>query len=150
MSEQESPVEWKGQHTQVHTAAQISAKTQDEWTKLWDAAHSSSHFPPPAAPALPEGKMALGIFLGMQSSPDTVEVTGVAEAGGQTVVNWKTVEPPFNGNAPFVATVMHEPYLLKWVDKTDTPVVFQRENAPAPMRPFDLSKIEPIRLKPMG
>jgi hypothetical protein len=114
------PAEWTGQHSGVSTASQFVAKTQAEWKTLWSAAHSTST-PSPKAPVLPKGKMAIGIFTGTDSQPSDISISKIEETGGQTVVNWKAE------CSSSMLAVMNDPFLLKWVDKTESPVVFQQE-----------------------
>ncbi len=113
--------EWKDQDGGVSSFTLTAAKTQEAWQKLWDAAHGYAS----DAPRLPAGKMALGIFMGSSNSPSDVTVSKIEERGGQTVVTWS--EEKLNS----AMCVMFKPYLLKWVDKTETPVVFQEKKSPA-------------------
>jgi len=121
------PAEWKGQNSGVSAAGQFVAKTQAEWEKLWNATFSIN-YPSPKPPKLPKGKMALGIFTGNSSNPSEIDVMKVEEKDGQTVVSWKA------RSESSMLCVMNDPYLLKWVEKTDSPVVFQRER-PEPAKP---------------
>lgn len=121
------PTEWKGNNCGVHDAATVVAKTQSEWVQLWDATFSNT-FPAPKAPKLPKGKMAVGIFTGQRSQPSIISVTGVAESNGTTNVTWTQ-----EGRSSMLA-VMNEPFLLKFVEKSDLPVTFTKET-PKPASP---------------
>jgi hypothetical protein len=136
----ESPTEVRGDHSGVEQPGQFVAKTQKEWTQMWNAAHSNMH-PVPKAPKLPKGKMAVGIFAGQTSSRTNINVTGVESADGTTTVKWES------SHTPSMLAVMFENFLLKFVDKTDNDVVFshapaQRSATPAapgqlpPRKPF--------------
>jgi hypothetical protein len=116
--------EWKGNHCGVHEAGTYVAKTQAEWTHLWNATHSSS-FPAPPAPKLPEGKMAIGIFTGSASQPSTISLESITEKDGNATVHWKS-----EGYTSMMA-VMNEPFLLKFVEKVDGDVRFAKQMPPA-------------------
>lgn len=122
--------EWKGTHGGVPHAGTFVARTQDEWEKLWNATHSSQ-FPIPKAPKLPKDKMAVGIFTGQSSSPRDISVTRIEETAGQTTVHWKAQGSAQSGGGMMGATVMHDPFLLKFIEKTEAPVRFAKETLPA-------------------
>ena len=133
--------EWKGGHCGVHNAATVVAKTQNEWKQLWDDTFSNT-YPAPKAPKLPKGKMAVGIFTGQRSAPSELSVTGVEEVNGATVVKWKQ-----EGFSSMLA-VMHEPFILKFIDKTDKPVSFVKEQ-PQPATPvINLKDLKVIKRDP--
>lgn len=132
----EFPTEFRGDHCGVEQPGQFVATNQKEWKQMWDAAHSNMH-PLPKAPKLPKGKMAIGIFAGQTSSKTNISVTGVESADGTTTVKWES------SSTPTMMAVMHESYLLKFVDKTDDNVVFSHTPAAqapspgiAPRKPF--------------
>lgn len=123
----DNTTEWKGQNSGVHNEATVVAKTQEEWAQLWDATFSNI-WPVPQPPALPEGKMAIGIFAGQRSNPAELTITGVTKANGAANVTYTQV-----GRSSMLA-VMNEPFILKIVDKTDLPVTFTKET-PKPATP---------------
>ena len=129
--------EWKGGHCGVHDAVTVVAKTQAEWKQLWDATFSNT-FPAPKAPKLPKDKMAVGIFTGQRSAPSELSVTGVEEANGATVVKWK--QESFSS----MLAVMHEPFILKFIVKTDNAVSFLKEQ-PAAKPAIDLKGLTVIK-----
>lgn len=120
--------EWKGTHGGVSRAGTFVARTQYEWEKLWNATHSSQS-PAPKAPKLPKGKMAIGIFTGQSNSPRDISVTRIEETADQTTIHWKAQGGAKGGG--MMATVMHDPFLLKFIDKTDSTVTFSRDTGPA-------------------
>ncbi len=133
--------EWKGGHCGVHSPATVVAKTQSEWKQLWDTTFSNT-YPAPKAPKLPKGKMAVGIFTGQRSAPSELSVTGVEEANGAMVVKWK--QESFNS----MLAVMHEPFILKFIDKTDNAVSFVKEQ-PKPATPaINLKDLKVIKRDP--
>ncbi len=120
--------EWKGHHCGIHDAGTHVARTQGEWKKLWDDTHSNQ-FPAPEAPKLPKNKMAIGIFTGQSSGGGVISVTGIEDKNGETHIRWKT-ESAGNRGGMMVTTVMHEPFLLKFIDKTDSKISFSRDTGP--------------------
>lgn len=129
--------EWAGNGCGGPSKGTYVAKTQAEWEKLWDSANGNL-FPAPRAPKLPKNKMAVGIFLGSQSGPAEVKVTKVEDNNNKTNITWHSV-----GRASMLC-VMHEPYLLKLIEKTDNPVVFTKENPPRTTPAIDLKKLKKI------
>jgi hypothetical protein len=120
--------EWKGAHCGIHTPATYVARTQQEWEKLWNTTHSNS-FPAPTTPKLPKGKMAIGIFTGQSSSSRDISVTGIDDTNGTTTVHWNAQAA--KGGGGMMTTVMHEPFLLKFIDKTDSNITFSRDTGPS-------------------
>ncbi len=129
--------EWKGGHCGVHAPATVVAKTQSEWKQLWDETFSNT-FPAPKAPKMPKGKMAVGIFTGQRSAPSELSVTGVEDANGTTTVKWK--QESFSS----MLAVMHEPFILKFVDATNNAVSFVKEQ-PASKPAIDLKSLKVIK-----
>lgn len=130
---------WKGSHSGVHEAGTAVARTQEEWQQLWRATHSII-IPPPKAPRLPEDKIAIGIFTGQSSQPGEISVTNIAEQNGKLVIEWKAA-----GQRSMLC-VMHDPFLLKFIDKTDKAVEFRKEQPSAPK--IDLKKLKRIGNQP--
>lgn len=118
--------EWKGTYGGVSDAGTFVARTQAEWDKLWSAAHSAQS-PIPAAPKLPEGKIAVGIFAGQSSSPHDINVTRIEDDGTQATIHWKASGRAQGGG--MMTTVMHDPFLLKFIEKSDSKISFQRDAA---------------------
>ncbi|MDE1153485.1 MAG: hypothetical protein PW788_13190 [Micavibrio sp.] len=133
--------EWKGGHCGVHDAGTFVAKTQAEWVQLWDATFSNT-FPAPAAPQLPEGKIAVGIFTGQRSAPSEISVTGVEAVNGGLNVTWQ--QESFRS----MLAVMHEPFLLKFIDAAAGDVTFTKQQ-PQPKTPaIDLKTLKRMDGKP--
>jgi hypothetical protein len=109
--------EWRGAHSGVDNKGEYVAKTQAEWEKIWNATHSN-RIPAPTAPKLPEDKMAIAIFLGSRSQPADINVTDISEDASSVNVKWE-----FQGRSSMLA-VMNEPFLLRFVDKSDKDVTF--------------------------
>jgi hypothetical protein len=119
--------EWKGNHCAVHHAGHYVAKTQAEWENLWDTTFADQH-PAPAAPKLPRGKMAVAIFTGQASSPADINITRIEHTDGVTNIVY-TAE-----HKSSMLCVMNDPYLIKWMDKTDDAISFTKES-PRPAAP---------------
>lgn len=119
----EFPTEFRGDHSGVEQPGQFVATNAKEWKQMWDATHSNMH-PVPKAPKLPKGKIAVGIFAGQSSQGGTISVTDIRHEEDKTTVQWEMMRGPET-----MATVMHEPYLLKFIDKTDNEIVFYHKPA---------------------
>jgi len=136
--------EWKGTHCGVSQPGTFVARTQDEWEKLWNATHSHQ-FPSPATPKLPKDKMAIGIFTGQSSDPSDIRVTRTGESNGTATIHWEARSAKSTDGGIMGATVMHDPFLLKFVDKTEGPVVFAKAAGkypkPAYSAPDDIKKL---------
>jgi hypothetical protein len=123
------PTEWRGEQSGVESAGQFVARDQKEWKQLWDAAHSNM-YPIPKAPKLPRDKMAIAIFHGQTNESVTIRMTGLQVEPRKTVVEFEA------DSRPTQATVQREPFLLKFIDRTDKKVEFRQQ--PATSRPGPL------------
>ncbi len=128
------PTEWRGEHSGVEAAGQFVGRDQKEWKQLWDAAHSNM-YPIPKAPKLPKDKIAVAIFTGQTNEAVTIRVIGVQPEPRRTVVEFEAASRPILSlSAPnTVATVQREPFLLKFIDRTDNKIEFRQ--LPATARP---------------
>ena len=127
--------EWKGGNSGVYKSGTTIARTQAEWEDLWNATNSNT-YPRPKAPQMPEGKMAIGIFAGQISYPKDITVRSVVDNGSDLTVNW-TAE-----SASTMLCVMFEPYLLKWIDKSDKDVSFFEQATPRKTPSIDLKSLK--------
>ena len=125
------PTEWRGEQSGVEHAGQFVARDQKEWKQLWDAAHSHM-FPIPKAPKLPRDKMAIAIFHGQTNESVTIRMTGLQVEPRKTVVEFEADSRPVQGTA----AVQREPFLLKFIDRSDKKVEFRQQ--PATSRPGPL------------
>ncbi len=112
---------FKGEISQAQSQTFLVARTAAEWDALWALAGR----PPPAR--LPDGMMALGLFLGVRTSGgygvDVVRI-GVESVAGQRdrmVVEFRETVP--QGVA---ASVITSPYAIVLVRRSDAPVRFVR------------------------
>ncbi len=128
------PTEWRGEHSGVESAGQFVGRDQKEWKQLWDAAHSNM-YPIPKAPKLPKDKIAVAIFTGQTHEAVTIRVIGVQTEPRKTVVEFEAASRPILSlSAPnTVASIQREPFLLKFIDRTDNKIEFRQQ--PAIARP---------------
>lgn len=136
MTEANEQTMWQGEHCGVHTAGQYVARTQEEWTKIWDAT-VGNRFPAPSAPQLPAGMMAICIFTGQQSGPATISIASLEETSTGLCVNYTS-----QGRNSMLC-VMHENYLLQFVPANAADVTFKRLQPQATIKPSDLKKFGP-------
>lgn len=108
-----------GDLSQAQSQTLLVARTPDEWERLWALVGQ----PKPAD--LPEGMMALGLFVGVRTSGgyavDVVRI-GVESVPGERdrmVVEYRETSP--QGAAPMVIT---SPYAIVLVRRSDAPVRF--------------------------
>lgn len=130
---------WQGNNCGINTAGQYVARTQEEWEQLWTATFSSV-WPAPACPALPEGKMAIGIFTGQVSSPATISIKAVDENRAGLEVAYEV-----QGRSSMLC-VMNENFLLQLVAASKADVTFTKV-APTPSTPakkIDFKKFGPM------
>lgn len=130
------PTEWRGEQSGVEQSGQFVARNQKEWKQLWDAAHSNM-YPIPKAPKLPRDKMAIAIFHGQTNESVTIRMTGLQVEPRKTVVEFEAdSRPVMLGAHSTTATVQREPFLLKFIDRSDKKVEFRQQ--PATSRPGPL------------
>lgn len=99
---------WQGTNCGVRNAGEYVARTQEEWTKIWDAVQSAS-WPAKPAPRLPEGMMAVCIFTGQQSSPATIAIQEMSANRAGPIITYSI------DSVQSMLAVMHENYLLQFV-----------------------------------
>lgn len=94
----------KGEHSNLDDAAQIVAKTQEEWEQLW-----RKHAPDRPRPAVDFSKeMAVGVFLGSRPTAGyTLEIVGATESDGSLVVRYREARP---SPGAMTAQVLTSPY----------------------------------------
>lgn len=126
------PTEWRGEHSGVEAAGQFVGRDQKEWKQLWDAAHSNM-YPIPKAPKLPKDKIAIAIFTGQTQDAVAIRVTGVQAEGRKTVVEFEAASRPVLSINGATATAQREPFLLKFIDRTNNKIEFRE--LPATSRP---------------
>lgn len=136
MTQPNEQTQWQGNHYGVSNAGQYVARTQQEWTQIWDAVQSN-RIPAPSAPQMPQGMMAICIFTGQQSGPATISIESMDENRAGAVVNYK-IESHSS-----MLCVMNENYLLQFVPATTADVTFNRVQPQATIKPSDLKKFGP-------
>lgn len=118
-----APGFWSGTHSGADEPGQHIARTAAEWAALWRLIHSNQH-PVPPAPDMPADKMAVAVCKGMISSPADITLETV-KTDDALIVSY-AVKTRMS-----MLAVMHEPYAMMWVDKTDLPVTFAKTAPPA-------------------
>lgn len=111
----------KGQNSQIDTARQVSARTADEWTKLW-----MQHAGARARPMVDFNKeVVAAVFLGSRPSAGYgVEIVRARPDGAAMVVSYKETRPSPDSVA---AQVLTAPYHIVAVPKgSTTDVKFER------------------------
>jgi PrcB C-terminal len=96
----------KGEHSNMDDAAQVVAKTQQEWQQLWQK-HAADR-PLPAVDFSKE--MAVGIFLGSRPTGGYIlEIASATQEGGTLVVKYRESIPQ---RGTMTAQVLTSPYHL--------------------------------------
>jgi PrcB C-terminal len=94
----------KGDHSNMDDAAQVVAKTQQEWQQLWQ-----KHTPDRSRPAVDFTKeMVVGVFLGSRPTAGYVlEIISATQDSGTLVVKYHESVPP---RGTMTAQVLTSPY----------------------------------------
>lgn len=110
---------WQGDRSQAFERAYVVARTPQEWEDLW----SRIGEPPPAA--LPDDRMAVGVFLGPRDTAGYgVAIDTVRQDGADIVVGYHERVP---GPAQAVAQMQTSPYAVRLLPKVTGAAKFQRE-----------------------
>jgi hypothetical protein len=110
----------KGSQSNVDEGRQVSIRTEQEWTRLWQ-----QHKPDRPKPAVDfSTQMVLGVFMGSRSTGGfAVEILGASEAGGALIVQYReTIPQP----GAITAQVISSPYHLVAVPKVTGAVTFEK------------------------
>ena len=94
----------KGDHSNMDDAAQVVAKTAQEWQQLWQ-----KHTPDRPRPAVDFSKeMVVGVFLGSRPTAGYIlEIVSAAQDNGSLVVKYRESIPP---RGTMTAQVLTSPY----------------------------------------
>jgi len=94
----------KGDHSNMDDAAQLVAKTAQEWQQLWQ-----KHTPDRPRPAVDFSKeMVVGVFLGSRPTAGYIlEIVSAAQDNGSLVVKYRESIPP---RGTMTAQVLTSPY----------------------------------------
>jgi len=96
----------KGEHSNMDDAAQVVAKTPEEWQQLWQ-----KHTPDRQRPAVDFAKeMVVGVFLGSRPTAGyMLEIVSATQDSGTLVVRYRESAPP---RGAMTAQVLTSPYHL--------------------------------------
>jgi hypothetical protein len=110
----------KGDQTNVDDGKQAIARTDAEWTRLWQ-----QHAPDRKRPAVDFSRdMVVGVFMGSRNTAGfAVEIAGASEANGALVVRYHEMVPP---KGAVTAQVITSPYHLVSVPKFVGNVQFEK------------------------
>ena len=122
--------EWSGAQAGVQGRTTLIARTEQEWQDMWQLAAT------PAPGPLPQGWMAIGIFLGMrQTAGFSVAIEGITEqvttdqrftqqglpASREVVISYGERAP---APGAMSAQVLTSPYVIRIVPRIDWPTRF--------------------------
>jgi hypothetical protein len=109
----------KGLHSAVDDGRQITARTQDEWTKVWRL----HDFEGPAPKVDFAREMVVGVFMGSRPTGGfSVEIVGTRQEGGTLIVQYRESTP---GPGSMTAQVLTSPFHLVSVPRIDGDVKFE-------------------------
>jgi len=96
----------KGEHSNMDDAAQVVAKSAQEWQQLWQ-----KHLPDRPRPTIDFSKeMVVGVFLGSRPTAGYVlEIVSATQESGTLVVRYRESAPP---RGAMTAQVLTSPYHL--------------------------------------
>jgi hypothetical protein len=110
----------KGLHSAVDDGRQITARTPDEWTKVWRL----HDFDRPAPKVDFVREMVVGVFMGSRPTGGfSVEIVGTRQEGGALIVQYRESMP---GPGSMTAQVLTSPFHLVSVPRLDGDVKFER------------------------
>lgn len=110
----------KGDQSNVDDAKQAVARSDAEWTRLWQ-----QHAPDRKRPAVDFSRdMVVGVFMGSRNTAGfAVEIVGTSEVNGALVVRYRETVPP---KGAVTAQVITSPYHLVSVPKFAGDVKFEK------------------------
>lgn len=115
--------DWFGAQSLATMDILVTARDDRAWGVLWQLVHGTEGTPGD----LPEGAMALGIFLGQRPSGGyTVAFESVSLEDGQVVARYLETAPPAGA---IVSQALTAPYAVRLVRASDAPVQFVRTSS---------------------
>lgn len=114
---------WRAENARAQSQSFLVARTEAEWTALWDLAGR----PPPGQ--LPPQQMALGVFLGTRTttgySVDIQRLRPERQDGqrDRLVVEYREITPP---DGLITSQVLTSPYAIILVDRSEAVVRYNR------------------------
>lgn len=115
--------DWFGSQSAGQLDVQITARDQRGWEILWQLVGE------PAPGDLPDGTMALAVFLGPRPSGGyTVAFDRVVRQDGLVVADYRETTPPPDA---LVSQALTAPYAIRLVQADDAPVRFTPETPTA-------------------
>jgi hypothetical protein len=110
----------QGTMSNIEEPRHVVVRTAAEWQALW-----KEHDPQSPAPAVDfTQSLVVGIFLGSRSTAGfAVDITGVREEGGKTIVEYAERRP---GRDTFSAQVITTPFHIVRIKRTAGEVEFKR------------------------
>ena len=116
--------DWFGAQSAANMDILVTARDERSWRIIWQLVGQE----PPGD--LPEGAMAVGIFLGQRPSGGyTVAFERVAVSGGQVVARYLETVPPTDA---IVSQALTAPYAVRLVRAHRGPIQFTRIGSQAP------------------
>ncbi len=110
--------EWRGQRSDVAVETVVVVTTDAAWTALWRKVGRA----PPSA--LPDGHVAVGIFLGQRNTGGfTVEIVSAGPAAGEFVVGYEENRP-----TGMVTMSITYPWLIRLFPDPGVPVRVEKLN----------------------
>jgi hypothetical protein len=110
--------DWFGAQSAANMDILVTARDERSWRILWQLVGSE----PPGE--LPEGAMAIGVFLGQRSSGGyTAAFESVSLAEGQVIARYIETTPPADA---IVSQALTSPYAVRLVRANGAPIQFVR------------------------
>lgn len=110
---------WQGDRSQAFERAYVVARTPQDWEDLW------ARVGEPAPAPLPDGQMAVAVFVGPRDTAGYgVSIDRVQVTGGDLVVGYHERVP---GPTQAVAQMQTSPYAVRLLPKVAGTPKFQRE-----------------------
>lgn len=111
--------DWFGAQSAANMDILVIARDERAWRILWQLVHADG-----TPGELPEGAMAVGVFLGQRSSGGyTAAFESVSLVDGEVIARYRETAPPADA---IVSQALTSPYAVRLVRASNAPVQFVR------------------------
>lgn len=119
-----SAQEWAGEYSGITIPREVVVRDAKSWAKLWAEHQSPMGTPAPTPEINFNNYRVVGIFLGDRgSSGYSVRILGMHKENNEWIITYQETKPNTSGGIGFL-TVMTQPYHIKVIPQSNTPVRF--------------------------
>ena len=116
--------EWRGIHSSIEKFREAVMKDPETWKNFWDE-HTKNKLPQPPVPDIDfDKKMVVAVIAGQKSTGGYITlITNIEQLPDKTVIYYTEQAPPQDA---MLLQVITQPFHIKVIQKTDTPVTFKK------------------------